>query len=127
MDGNADGGNFSIFHPYTDVIVLGVAVNIVVPAQELYEEGLDVVDKALYFTLMVPQIDNRVADQLPGPVVGGLTAPVDPGGLYPAAAQDLFREEHVRICPPFAQGNYVGVLQQQKGIGDFLAAAFFDK
>ena len=71
----------------------------------------------------VPQLDDRVGDDLARPVEGHVAAPIDPDELRPDLPQPLRRGDHVRriAAPPDRVDREV--LDEQQPVADAASAA----
>ena len=73
------------------------------------------------------EIEDRVADQLAGAVVGHVAAAVDLVEGNAAALEQLVRRQNVGTVGVAAQGEHGRMLQQQEHVGDAILLAEIDE
>src|SRR6185436_12046613 len=90
---------------------------------------LDVTDVAMDVATVGPQIEDRVADELTRPVVRDVAAAAGLGNRVAFGRQELRRRNDVRVLAACldAKCDDRWMLEQQQGVADRTAAAFFDK
>ena len=67
---------------------------------------------------LAAQIDDGVADKLPGAVIGNIAAAIDLMHLNSVARQPLVADQNIRARCVAAQRNYRRMLQQQQRVAD---------
>jgi hypothetical protein len=85
--------------------------------------GLEGADQGTDEEPSVREGDDRVGDELTGPVIGGLATPLHAHDLDAPAGQLRGRREHVRLVGMLAERQDRGVLQQKQPIADLAVCA----
>src|SRR4051794_7537373 len=76
-----------------------------------------------------PQIEDWIADELTGAVIGDIAAAARLEHVDAAGGQNISRGENVRAAAiaAYAERQHMRVLEQQQRIGDAPGAAIFDE
>jgi len=119
---HADGGDLALAHP--NARKLRDAARLDAEIRQRVDQGLfDGPYVRAHIALPLAQVQDGVADDLSRPVVGHVAAPVRGMEGDTGAAQDLFASQKVLHVAVAAQGDGVGVLQQDKLVGDSASLA----
>ena len=99
------------------------------PAAMAIMTVLEVADVAVDVAAIGAQIQDRVADQLAGSMVGDVAAPARLEQRHAGLVQRLVRREHVRavVADLGAEGNDRRVLEQEELVGDPVSLSGLDE
>ena len=126
FDCNSKGSNFTVFNPDTTVLRLPLGEDVKVGQGQDYG-FFEQVDKRSDSNAPFGQIDQRVAHQLPGAMVGDISPSLNLMYLYPLGSKLFRRGQNVARTSTSTQGDYRLVFYQEQGIGDSLPLAELDQ
>ena len=100
-----------------------------VVAGDSYEHFLEIPNVAVHVTPVGLQVDDWIADDLPGTVVGDVAAATGFEDLNPARGKRLRRRQDVRTSAvtAHAQRQHRGMFDQQQLIADGIRATLFNQ
>jgi hypothetical protein len=126
FDCNSKGSNFTVFNPDTTVLRLPLGEDVKVGQGQDYG-FFEQVDKRSDSNAPFGQIDQRVAHQLPGAMVGDISPSFNLVYCYPLRSKLFRRGQNVARTSTSTQGDYRLVFYQEQGIGDSLPLAELDQ
>jgi hypothetical protein len=123
---NSEGSNFTVFDPDTTVLRLPPSGDVKVGQGRDYN-FFEQVDELADTNVPFGQIDQRVAHQLPGAMVGDISSSFNLMYFYPLRSKLFGSGQNVVRTSTSTQGDYRLVLYQEQGVGDALPLTELDQ
>jgi len=125
-DVHADGGDLALLHP--DAGATGNAARRQAELRQCIDNHLlEPAHVGDHVPPPLAEVEDRVAHQLSGTVIGDVAAAVRLEKLDAGPLEHLRTRQQVLPAPVAAQGDHVGMLEQQKLIRDRALLALLDQ